>query len=96
MGAVLIEGVPSAAALAAALPYVTAVALLVYVLAKVLWIEALHRIGITKLSAMIALMPLFTLLFAYPVLHEVPSARQLLGIIPILIGAFAITRPAGD
>jgi drug/metabolite transporter (DMT)-like permease len=96
LAALLIEGFPSEADLMTALPYVTAVALLVYVLAKILWIEALHRIGITKLSAMIALMPLFTLLFAYPTLHEVPSSRQLLGILPILIGAVLITRPAGD
>ena len=67
---------------------------MIYVLSKMLWIEALHRIGITKLSAMIALMPLFTLLFAYPVLHEAPSARQLLGTLPVLLGAFLITRPS--
>jgi len=90
--ACLLEGLPSEAELIAALPYIAAVALLVYVLSKILWIEALHRIGITKLSAMIALMPLFTLLFAYFVLHEVPTPRQMAGIFPILLGAFLITR----
>ena len=90
--AALAEGLPSAAKLAEALPYIVAVALLVYVLAKILWIEALHRIGITKLSAMIAFIPLFTLLFAYPVLHELPTTRQMLGILPIIAGALLITR----
>ena len=93
VAALLLEGLPTGGALMTALPYIAAVALLVYVLAKVLWIEALHRIGITKLSALIALIPLFTLLFAYPLLHEVPSPRQLLGIVPVLVGAFLITRP---
>jgi drug/metabolite transporter (DMT)-like permease len=86
------EGLPSRSDFLTALPYITAVALLVYVLAKILWIEALYRIGITKLSAMIAFMPLFTLLFAYLTLNELPSARQLLGTVPILLGAFWITR----
>ena len=94
LAAFFLEGLPAWPKLAEALPYLAANGLLVYVLAKVLWIEALHRIGVTKLSALIALMPLFTLLFAYPVLHEVPSTRQLFGIIPILLGAFFITRPA--
>lgn len=92
-GVVLFETLPSATALYAALPYLAAVALLVYVLAKLLWVESLHRIGITKLSAMIALIPLFTLLFAYLWLGEVPSPRQLLGTLPILLGGYLITRP---
>jgi len=90
--ALLFEGVPDTAKLAAALPGIAAVAVLIYVLAKILWIEALHRIGITKLSAMIALIPLFTLLFAYPALGEVPTARQLIGTVPVLLGALLITR----
>ncbi|WP_345985971.1 DMT family transporter [Sulfurimonas sp. HSL-1656] len=92
--ALFFEGFPSTGALLDVVPAITAVALLVYVLAKILWIEALHRIGITKLSAMIAFMPLFTLIFAYPTLGEVPTLRQLLGTLPILLGAYLITRPA--
>ena len=90
--AYIVEGFPSAQLLWSVLPAVAAVAVLIYVLAKILWIEALHRIGITKLSAMIALIPLFTLAFAFPVLGEVPTQRQLLGTVPILLGAFLITR----
>ncbi|MBD3800443.1 MAG: DMT family transporter [Campylobacterales bacterium] len=92
--ALFFEGLPTFEALLEVLPAVTAIALLVYVLAKILWIEALHRIGITKLSAMIAFMPLFTLIFAYPTLGEIPTLRQMLGTLPILLGAYLITRPA--
>lgn len=76
-----------------AFPYLFAIALLVYVLAKIFWVEALHRISITKMSAMIALMPLFTLIFAYFILNELPSFQQLAGIIPVLLGGYLITRP---
>lgn len=89
----LFEGLPTAGALFDALPAIIAVAVLVYILAKILWIEALHRIGITKLSAMIAMIPLFTLFFAFLALHEMPTQRQLLGTLLIVIGAVCIVRP---
>ena len=87
------EPLPARGAVLEALPYLFAVALLVYVAAKLLWVEALHRISITKMSALAAVMPLFTLLFAYLVLKEVPTLRQLGGIVPILLGGYLITRP---
>ncbi len=91
------EPLPVADAVREALPYLVAVALLIYVAAKLLWVEALHRISITKMSALTAVMPLFTLLFAYFVLEEIPTPRQLAGIVPILIGGYLITRPvAGE
>lgn len=76
-----------------AFPYIFLIATLIYVAAKIMWIEALNRITITKLSAMLALMPLFTLLFAYLYLGEVPQIRQLMGIIPVLLGGYFITKP---
>jgi len=91
--ALLLEPLPEQAKLITALPYLIAIGILVYVIAKILWIEALHRISITKMSAMVALIPLFTLVFAYFVLHEVPTLRQLLGIVPIIAGGYLITRP---
>ena len=76
-----------------ALPYLFLIATGIYVAAKIMWIEALKRISITKLSAMLALMPVFTLIFAYFYLGEVPQLRQILGILPVLIGGYLITRP---
>lgn len=87
------EPLPEFQKFEAALPYIAAIALLVYVAAKILWVEALHRISITKVSALTAVLPIFTLFFAYLVLNEVPSLRQLAGIVPILIGGYLITRP---
>lgn len=90
--AYLSEPLPSAENLIKASPYILAIGLLVFGLSKVLWLEALHRISITKVSAMMALPPIFTLIFAYYVLNELPEPRQILGVIPILIGGYLITR----
>ncbi|MGB6019675.1 MAG: DMT family transporter [Sulfurimonadaceae bacterium] len=87
------ESLPTMDNLVKATPYILAIGILVFGLAKVLWIEALHRISITKMSAMLALPPIFTLVFAYYTLNEVPELRQILGIIPILIGGYLITKP---
>jgi len=76
-----------------ALPYIFLIATAIYVVSKIMWIEALNRISITKLSAMFAFLPVFTLLFAYLYLKEVPELRQVMGIIPVLVGGYLITKP---
>ncbi len=58
-----------------------------------MWIEALHRISITKVSAMMGLVPMMTLFFAYLYLNEIPELHQILGIIPILVGGYLLTKP---
>ncbi|MCJ7764966.1 MAG: DMT family transporter [Thiovulaceae bacterium] len=91
--AYLTEPLPTSDNLIKALPYILAIGILVFGLSKVLWLEALHRISITKVSAMMALPPIFTLIFAYYTLNELPELRQILGVIPILIGGYLITKP---
>ena len=76
-----------------ALPYLFLIATGIYVAAKIMWIEALNRMSITKLSAMLALLPLFTLFFAYLYLDEIPEFRQMMGILPVLLGGYLITKP---
>jgi drug/metabolite transporter (DMT)-like permease len=75
------------------LPYVLLIGLLVFGLSKIFWMEALHRVSITKISSMVAMIPVFTLLFAYLYLGETPQFRQLLGIIPVLVGGYFLTKP---
>jgi len=76
-----------------ALPYLLFIGIVIYVISKIMWIEALYRISITKVSAMMGLVPMMTLLFAYLYLHEIPELRQILGIIPILVGGYLLTKP---
>jgi len=64
---------------------------LVLGIGKILWIEALHRISITKLSAMASFIPLFTLIFAYLFLKETPTKAQIVGAFIIITGSFFIT-----
>ncbi len=89
----LFEPEPTLEKLYKALPWILASGLLVMGVAKILWVEALHRISITKLSAMTALIPLFTMIFAYLFLQEIPTPRQMLGVPFILLGGLLITRP---
>jgi len=79
-----------------ALPYLLLIGIFIYVISKIMWIEALHRTSITKVSAMMGLVPMMTLFFAYFYLGEVPEIRQILGIIPVLFGGYLITKPVKD
>ncbi|CAA6799151.1 MAG: EamA family transporter [uncultured Sulfurovum sp.] len=76
-----------------ALPYIFIIATAVFVASKIMWIEALNRISITKLSAMLAVLPVMTLFFAYLYLDEVPTTAQMIGIVPVIIGGYLITKP---
>ena len=86
------EAPPTVGALREAAVYLLINGILIMGISKMLWVEALHRISITKMSAMLALMPLFTLFFAYLTLNEIPTLQQAIGIAPILIGGYLITK----
>ena len=94
--ALMFEITPQWHQIFSALPYLALSGLFIMGLSKIFWVEAIHRISITKASAMAAFLPVFTLIFAYFVLNEVPSTKQLLGIIPVLAGGFLITRKTPD
>jgi len=79
--------------LISALPYLLLIGIFIYVISKIMWIEALHRTSITKISAMMGLVPMMTLFFAYFYLNEVPEFRQMMGIIPVLVGGYLLTKP---
>ncbi len=90
----LFEKPLSQASLLHALPWIVLNGVLVFTLAKILWIEALRFTSITKLSAMVSLIPVFTLLFAWLILGEVPTPRQLAGIVPVIAGSVLIGQKA--
>lgn len=94
--ALIIEPSPQWHDIVDALPYLAISGLFLMGLSKILWVEAIHRISITKASAMAALVPVLTLFFAYLTLNEIPDKDQLLGIFPVLLGGFLITRPKND
>ncbi|MDX1351941.1 MAG: DMT family transporter [Thiomicrorhabdus sp.] len=65
---------------------------LVFFIAKILWIEAIYLLPITKVNALFAFAPLLTMGLAYWLLGEIPNSYQVLGILPVLIGGYLITR----
>lgn len=90
--AIVFEPLPEWDNMIRSLPYIAATGLLLMGLSKIFWVESIHRISITKASAMAALIPVFTLLFAYLTLNEVPENSQFAGIFPVLIGGYLISR----
>lgn len=55
-------------------------------LSKILWIEGIHRISVTKANALSSISPLITLLFAWWLLKNIPTIWQLLSFMPMFIG----------
>lgn len=90
--AIMLEPSPRWHNVVNALPYLAISGLFLMGLSKILWVETIHRISITKASAMAAFVPVFTLFFAYLTLNEVPDGNQIIGIFPVLLGGFFITR----
>jgi drug/metabolite transporter (DMT)-like permease len=87
-----LETKPSLGNIQDALVFIALNGLLIMGLSKIFWVEAIYRISITKASALAALIPVFTIIFAYFTLGETPTTAQLMGIIPVLAGGFLITR----
>lgn len=91
--AYMLEPAPEIINLQNALIFIAISGLFMMGLSKIFWVEAIYRISITKASALAALIPMFTIIFAYFTLGETPTMTQLLGIIPVLGGGYLITRP---
>jgi drug/metabolite transporter (DMT)-like permease len=64
------------------------------ILAYLLWFHLLKVCGATAASAYHFLMPPLGMLFAWMVLGEHVEARDLIGIVPVALGIYLVTRPA--
>jgi drug/metabolite transporter (DMT)-like permease len=64
------------------------------ILAYLLWFHLLKVCGATAASAYHFLMPPLGIIFAWLVLDEHVAFRDLLGIIPVALGIYLVTRPA--
>lgn len=61
-------------------------------LSKILWIEGIHRISVTKANALNCMAPLLTLLFAWPLLHNIPTMFQLFSFAPMFFGVILLGK----
>jgi drug/metabolite transporter (DMT)-like permease len=66
------------------------------ILAYLLWFHLLKVCGATAASAYHFLMPPLGMLFAWMVLGEHVEIRDLLGIVPVALGIYLVTRPAAN
>jgi len=64
------------------------------ILAYLLWFHLLKVCGATAASAYHFLMPPLAMLFAWMVLGEHVEFRDLLGVLPVALGIYLVTRPA--
>ena len=89
----IFEGVPSFSVIQLSFPLLLINGILLCGVAKVLWIEGIHRLAITKAISLASTTPAWTLFFAYLFLHEIPTVWQLVGIVPLISGVWLLTRP---
>ena len=61
---------------------------------KVLWVESIHRIPISKAVAMNSIAPLVTLAVAAWVLDEQAQWYQWLGCLPLMLGCWMLVSRA--
>jgi len=87
-----LETPPSFGNFQAGLPYLIVAGIGLFGISKILYIESLSAISVPRAIALTAIAPAFTLLFAYLFLTEIPNLGQILGLLPIAIGAFFITK----
>jgi len=59
---------------------------------KIFWIEAIHRISVTKAVALSSLAPFLTLFIAWAFLGQVPNAWQVGSLAPLVIGTLLLTN----
>jgi drug/metabolite transporter (DMT)-like permease len=64
------------------------------VMAYVIWFHLLRVCGATAASAYHFLMPPLAMMFAWIVLGEHVAFRDLLGVVPVALGIYLVTRPA--
>jgi drug/metabolite transporter (DMT)-like permease len=61
-------------------------------LTKMMWLEAIHRMLIGKAISLSSINPIFTILFAFLILKEIPTLGQLFGFFSVMVGIYFLTR----
>ncbi len=62
-------------------------------LCRILFLEGIHRISVTKAIALSSVGPLFTILFAWLFLHQIPALFQFIAFIPLTLGLVLLSKP---
>ncbi len=74
-----------------ALPFLFINGVVILGLSRIFWVEAIHRLSVTKAQALASIAPLITLLFAWLLLHQAPNVWQLASLVPLMLGVLLLT-----
>ena len=86
------EPMPDGRTLHASLGFLLINGLLLLGYSKILWIEGIRFIPITKAISIASIAPLCTLIFASLFLHERVTTHQIFALIPMIAGVYLLTR----
>ena len=75
------------------LPFLLVNGIVLFGLSKILWIEGIHRISVTKANALSSITPIITLFFAWLILKDMPTVWQLASFAPLATGMYLLTSP---
>ena len=64
----------------------------IFGLSKILWIEGIHRMTVTKALAMHSVCPIFTIIFAWILIGDTATPAQFFSLPLLLIGVFLLTN----
>lgn len=88
----LIETTPTFQNFYAVFPLILLNGVVMLGVAKIFWVEGIHRISVAKGLSISTLIPVLTLLYVYFISGEIPASHQILGLLPILAGGYLIVN----
>ncbi len=90
--AALLEPIPSSGAIVSSLGFLLMNGVFLLGLSKILWIEGIHRIPISKAISLESYTPALTLVIAFFILGEQIFITQIIGFLPMVVGIFLLTH----
>jgi drug/metabolite transporter (DMT)-like permease len=75
----------------ATLPILFVIGVILLGITKVLWLEGIHRMSMTKAIALQGIGPLLTICFAWLILGDNPTIWQISSLVPLLMGILLLT-----
>ena len=73
------------------LPFLILNGVIILGVSKILWVEAIHRISVTKAIALSAFTPFITLVMSWVILGQVPTIWQIISLPFLIIGMLMLT-----
>ncbi len=66
--------------------------IVIFGISKIFWVESIHRMSVTKAIAISGLNPIFTVLFAWIIIHQAPTYTQLLSLPFLILSIMILTN----